>query len=414
VKILLINSSDKAGGAAGVGWLLAKGLRRRHHEVDLLVGRKFTDSPYVRELPKQAASNARSWSQRIIHRLGINTLGFDCRVPKILKKGEFRCYDVIHIHDLPPFNWLHLPWLSRQAPLVWTMHSMQPFTGNCIYSYGCERFRKNCGSCPQFGQWPLNWLHRDGSFLNMFFKRNISKRMTIHIIGVSDWISEQARKSFFGRFPVVTIKNAADPDHFFPVNRAEARARLQIPHDARAVMLSVATNILDKRKGFDIALDALPKLADLNLFLLPTGIAGDVTALTKATAGIAGLKPRHITDDVLLRDYYASADLVWHPSRADTSSLVIIEANACGTPVIAARVGGVPEVVCENSDTLIAPNDSDALAKATRMFFQKQPVESGCEERRPAGDASRQFARFIDEHETLYEKMIRNGTTHTN
>jgi len=333
-------------------------------------------------------------------------LGLDSPIPKSFGAEEFRRYDIIHIHDLPEFNWAHLPWLSRQAPLIWTVHSMQPLTGNCLYSYGCERFLQNCGTCPQFGQWPLNWLHRDGSYLNMRLKRTLMSQMTMQVVGVSDWISEQARKSLFGSFPVTTIKNAIDPECFFPIDRNAAREQLQIPQNAKTVMLSVASNVLDQRKGLDLALAALPRLVGLNLFLLPTGISGDTSALKKAMAGIAGLEPRNITDDALMRDYYAAADVVWHPSRADNYPMVLLEAIACGTPVIAAAVGGVPEIVNENNGILIPANDSEALAQTTRNFFEGVCVQNQHKNERSALVTSNQFMRFIDEHEVLYKKLI--------
>ena len=237
----------------------------------------------------------------------------------------------------------------------------------------------------------------------MRFKRALVRTMTLHMIGTSDWITEQIRQSPFGRFQVMTIKAAIDPERFFPVDRRAARARLKIPESANTLMLSVASNVLDQRKGLDLALAALPRLADLNLFLLPTGISGEMSALKKVLGGISGLEPRNITDDALLRDYYAAADIVWHPSRADNYPMVLLEAIACGTPSIATAVGGVPEIINDNNGFLIAPNDSEALARATRMFFQDRQLHNRSTTRLPSQDAAGQFARFIDEHLALYE-----------
>lgn len=406
MKILIINTSDTAGGAAQVGWTLAKGLRARAHLVDMLVGTKCSSSPDVRELPRPLEENYRSLSDRIIHRLGVNALRLDSTIPRSLGPRQFNSYDIIHIHDMPGFNWAHLPWLSRQSNLIWSLHCMEPLTGNCIYSYGCERFLKNCGSCPQYGNWPLAWLHRDGSFLNMHLKRVIAGVMSVRIIGVSEWITNQARASVFSRFPLTTITNAVEPGRFFPVDRVAARARLGIPVDARTVMLSVSCNVLDKRKGLDLALDAIRKLKDLDLFLLPTGISGDPVALKKAMSGAVGLEPRNITDDSILRDYYAAADVLWHPSRADNYPMALLEAAACGTPVIASGVGGVPEIVTPQRGIIIPPNDSHALAMATRQFFTSASGNTLQQPRSPSIDSFAEYNRFLDAHENLYRKCL--------
>jgi glycosyltransferase involved in cell wall biosynthesis len=212
--------------------------------------------------------------------------------------------------------------------------------------------------------------------------------------------------SLFGRFPVTTIKGAVDPTRFYPVNRLEARRRLGIPRDAKTVMLSVACNVMDSRKGLDIALAALRKLSDLNLFLLPTGISGDPVSLKTAMEGAGGLDPKNISDDSLLRDYYAAADILWHPSRADNYPMVLLEAAACGTPSIATAVGGVPEIVTTDRGVLISPNDPDALARATRIFFQDSNSRSESQFRLATLDTITEYKRFINEHESIYKKCL--------
>lgn len=335
------------------------------------------------------------------------TLDFHSQFPRNFRASDFSGFDAIHLHDQPAWNWRDFRWLAAQAPLFWTIHSMAPITGNCIYSYGCDRFQRMCGSCPQHGKWPLLWNHRDGSRLNLGLKRWWTRGIGLNVIGVSDWISDRCRESsLFGGLPVRTIRNAVSPERFFPVERAVARERLGIPADAKVVLLSVAGNPMDTRKGIDISLDAMKRLEGAGLFLLPMGISGDSKELKEDFAQHPSLAPRHISDDAVMRDYYSAADVVWHPSRADTSSMVSLEAFACGTPVIAAAVGGVPEVVKDGKGILIPSNDSFELAATTRRFFTDPNVKVSIRRDVHQHSAESEFERMLTEHEAVYSQVL--------
>jgi glycosyltransferase involved in cell wall biosynthesis len=65
-----------------------------------------------------------------------------------------------------------------------------------------------------------------------------------------------------------------------------------------------------------------------------------------------------------LPDWYRAANLTVLPSRSEGVPNVLLESIACGTPFVASRVGGIPEVADPLVDRLVAPNDRDALADA--------------------------------------------------
>lgn len=412
MRILLLNPSDTKGGSAQVAWNLAKGLRQRGHEVEFWVTRKSSSAEFVRELPGVSPKKESALGQKVIHRLGINELRLQSSMPRQAFLANESAFDLIHLHDLGNFNWRDFSWLAQQAPLIWTIHSMAPFTGNCLYSYSCERFRDACGNCPQIANWHLEWLHRDGSALNLWLKRCFLRGVKIDLIGVSDWIRDRCLESrLFRDFAASTIANAVDPERFYPVDQAQARSRLGVPQDARAVLLSVSGNPRDTRKGLDLAVAALRELKDFPLFLIPLGIAGDSPELRETLAQFPGLPPRHVDDDAVLRDCYAAADVVWHPSRADTSSMVSLEAFACGTPVIAAAVGGVPEVVAPEFGMLIPAEDAAALVAATRKFFADPESRQRFRENLANRPTDHLFQRFLDQHEELYRLRLAQPMT---
>jgi glycosyltransferase involved in cell wall biosynthesis len=410
MKILIINGPDIKGGAAKVGYELAKGLRDRAHEVTYLVGKKFTDEDWIQEIPKLEKGNPRALSQRVIHRLGINSLGLRSNFPFQLSQSFLQQFDLIHLHEPPGFNVLGFPWLTHLKPTIWSLHNQSAFTGNCIYSYDCERWQKNCGQCPQFGQWPLLWLHRDGSGLNLFTKRWAYRFSRLWIVGVSDWVSQQAKQSILGHFPVQTILNGVDTDIYHPLNRKkELRQPFQIHPEANVILFSVAGNPLDNRKGLDLIIEALSKLKTPNLYLIPLGIASGSAEIEAQLSNYPHRPFESVSDPYQLNQLLNVADLIWHPSRADNLPLMPIEGLAAGVPTIAAQVGGVTEIVTHGeTGYLIPPNDPESLAQKTDEFFAL-PGEKRVQMTKAARDrAETHFSleRFLDEHEALYQAVM--------
>lgn len=412
MKILIINGADIKGGAAKVGYDLAKGLRDRDHEVTYLVGKKFSTESWIQEIPKTKTKqgNLKKISQRVIHRLGINNLNLTSDFPFQLSQSFLQEFDLIHLHDPPNFNMLGFPWLTRQIPTVWTLHNQTAFTGNCLYSYDCDRWQRSCGQCPQFGQWPLLWLHRDGSRLNLFSKRWLYRFSRLSIVGVSEWISQQTRQSILGHFPIQTILNGVDTALYNPLHQKEKlREKLNIPQEANVILFSIAGNIRDNRKGLDIIINALSKLHTPNLYLIPLGIASGSAEIEAQLADYPHRDFESVSNPQQLNQLLNATDLIWHPSRADNLPLMPIEGFAAGVPVIATTVGGVQEIVThDETGYLIPTNDPETLAQKTDEFFAL-PSARQTEMAKAARDrAETHFSleRFLDEHEALYQAVM--------
>lgn len=145
-------------------------------------------------------------------------------------------------------------------------------------------------------------------------------------------------------------------------------------------------------------------------WLLPgdRGLKSSVKCRTSvALHGLPGLPPRYLSDATALRDYYSAADVVWHPSRGDTSSMVSLEAFGCGTPVIAAAVGGVPEIVSDGQAGLLIPaDDAGALVAATRRILDTPGLLQKLQRGALTKAAEHSPERFVDEYLQVYERAI--------
>jgi D-inositol-3-phosphate glycosyltransferase len=147
-------------------------------------------------------------------------------------------------------------------------------------------------------------------------------------------------------------------DHtlFFPRDRAEARERLHLT----GVRLALFVGRLQPHKGPDVAVRALAEAlardpegtGDVVLAVVggPSGAGhGEEVVRLMELASAMGVADRVMLfppqPQARLADFYAAADVVLVPSRSESFGLVALEAQACGTPVVAAAVGGLRYVV---------------------------------------------------------------------
>ncbi|WP_205666097.1 glycosyltransferase [Aquabacter cavernae] len=186
------------------------------------------------------------------------------------------------------------------------------------------------------------------------------------VVAVSHNVAQTVREVMPG-CPVEVIPNAVDTNRFVPGDRAAARARLGLPQDARIVG---AAGRLEAVKGQDVLVAAMAGVPDAMLVLIGKG--SQMEALQAQTARL-GLSDRvrflgHRSD---MPSLYPAFDLVSLPSRNEGLPLSVLEAQACGIPVVATDVGSVREGICPDTGMVVPPEDPPAMAAAiTRMLAQ--------------------------------------------
>ena len=170
-----------------------------------------------------------------------------------------------------------------------------------------------------------------------------------------------------------TLRNGVDLQRFAVESRDEARHKLGLPVQAR-LLLSVGH--LVERKGHHIAIQALPLLPD-DVQLLIAGGGTERAALQQLATklGVAhrvrfvGVVPQ--TD---LKWWYSAADALALCSSREGWANVLLEAMACGTPVIATNIWGTPEVVSTpDAGVLMAERSAIGLAQAWHDLFAHYP-----------------------------------------
>lgn len=168
----------------------------------------------------------------------------------------------------------------------------------------------------------------------------------------------------------VAILNGCDTAVFYPRDRQQARRALELDPQAEII---VYVGRLDLRKGLAELVSAVADLRERSpqrrqkpqCYIVGDGpdksqIIDQINR--RAAQDTVRLVPSCPTERVAL--WMGAADLVTLPSYKEGCPNVVIEALASGRPVVATRVGGIPELMNESSGRLVAPHDADALSGA--------------------------------------------------
>lgn len=212
-------------------------------------------------------------------------------------------------------------------------------------------------------------------------------------------------KGRYKRYPHV-MYNGVDVAQFSP-EQVDPTLREKLGVDENEVLFAFAGRLVGW-KGLRVAIKALadPAARDLPLKLLIIG-NGDDRPTLKRLANELGVERQVIFHDPLphhdLPRYYANADAGIFPSIGDEAfGITIAEAMSCGIPVVASNVGGIPEVVGNESSAglLVTPGDSVELAQAMAT------LAASAELRQRMGEAARQRITRLYTWELAAQRLL--------
>lgn len=363
MRVLIINTSERVGGAAIAANRLMEALKKQGVKAKMLVRDKQTDRLTVVAVGQRWLQPIRfvwericiflanGFSRKSLFLTDIANTGND-----ITRHPEFVHADVVHLHWTSQ-GFLSLSDIDRimhsGKPVVITMHDQWYFTGVCHYSADCERYTEECHHCP------LMAGHLLGDVARRVFRRKlrIYADAPLTFVGCSQWMADLARRSPLTRgHRVVSIPNAIDTDLFRPTDQAEARQALALPAD-KQLLLFGCQRITDPRKGFTLLVEALrlavqeqPNLADRICLVVVGGKAEDISSLMPVEV----IPISYVSDPLQMVQLYNAVDAYVTPSLQDNLPNTIMEALACGTPCVGFRVGGIPEMIDHQQNGYVA------------------------------------------------------------
>lgn len=350
MRIAFISPHDFKGGASRIGYYLFSGFKNLGYETAFFVGKQSLEDQDVHQVQKFATKSQKYYGKvmkRINRELGHEHFYYPNSTQQILSWKP----DIIHVHN-PQGGYFQLTALneiSKQVPVLFTLHDPWMFTGHCSYFIECERWLKGCGDCPDLNRRPS--LKRDGTAFNWKRKKKLYQYSSFYVATPSAWLLKEAERSILkeGIIESRVINNGVNQEVFRPKDTAELRFKLGIPQDEMVLLYVVNSNMrTNPYKDFTTisnALDHLKKIkkSDQKFTFIALGTDGEEVNEDGVRMLYAGFQ----TDTEVLSSYFNMANLYLHAARAENYPNVVMEALACGTPCVVTNTGGVPEQIKE-------------------------------------------------------------------
>lgn len=353
MRVLLVNTSENAGGAAIACRRLMEALTLSGIEVRMLTASRWRGMwckavERVMLLPMMGFSWKKSWS------IDVNWLGTD-----ITRTEEYEWADVVHLHWVNQ-GMVSLEQLRRMAlmgkPVVWTMHDVWNATAVCHLTLDCQQFKERCAECPM--TWPALARH------TWRRKQQLYDAAQIRFTTCSEWLRSQALCSgLMHNQDVTAIPNPIDTRIFHPADRMAARRDIGIDDMERPLVLFVAQYLNNPNKGARYLMDAMRQLTacrDVGLIIM--GSNGSEVA--EALPGVKIYDLGYQNNAEHIARIYSASDVFVLPSLSENLPNTIMEAMACGVPSVGFRIGGIPEMIDHKGNGYVAePRNAESLAE---------------------------------------------------
>lgn len=422
MKVLIVNTSERTGGAAVAAHRLMDALNANGVKAKMLVCHKETDNLCVSALPHRHRvqwhflwERLTIWlrlhfRRRHLFEIDIANAGSD-----ITRLPEFREADIVHLH------WINQGMLSLSdirrilqsgKPVVWTMHDVWPATAICHLTLDCRQFETACHHCPLL---PGGGDTNDLSAQTWRRKMRMLSGQRITMVACSQWLAGEARRSpLLQGQRVESVPNPINTHVYHPGDKQQARQQLQLPANDRLILF-VSQRATNPNKGMQYLAEACHLLAERH----PEMVAHTAVVVLGGHADeVVGQLPfrafplGYVNDERRIVSVYQAADVFVLPSLSENLPNTIMEAMACGLPSVAFHIGGIPEEIdhCENGYVANYRNSEDlangiywALCEA-----DSQAVATACQHKVARCYSQQSVARqYIEVYEAAQRPLIR-------
>lgn len=378
MNLLILNTFDGQGGAAIATYRLHSGLRSIGVNSHMLVQGKKTDD-------RSVIGPSSKWQKvQAILRLHLDGL-----MATLYRKREKVLFSSAWIPEnlfskVENFHpaIVHLFWVNGgflkietlkklKQPIVWTLHDMWPFTGGCHYDDECGQFRQSCGNCP------LLHSDKDNDLSRRIWARKQAawSDVPMVIVATSHWLANMARSSsLFKDQRIEVIPNGIDTEIYKPIDKKTARSAYNLPQDKHLILFSAFSATSDKRKGNQFLMPALEKIAHEGWGVKTELII--IGASEPENPPDLGMKVHYmgqLHDEISQVLLYSAADVVVAPSMQENLSNTVMESLACGTPIVAFDIGGMPDMIDHQlSGYLATPFEANDLADGIMWVLEDE------------------------------------------
>lgn len=370
MKVLIVNTSERIGGAAVAASRLMESLNNNGVKAKMLVRDKQSEQITVIQLTQSKMNKIRFmwerfviWSANRFNKNNLFAVSIANTGTDITSLPEFKEADVIHLH------WINQGLLSLNdikkiadtgKPMVWTMHDMWPSTAICHHARECIKYQESCAFCPFLNN---NGSAKDLSYKVFRKKQTVYNDANITFVACSKWLRSLAEKSLLlANKKVTNIPNPININLFKPSDKKAARTALKLPLDKYLILFG-SVKITDKRKGIDYMVEACQLLINKHPELkdkLAVVVVGNQSDALKELIPLPVYPLSFVRQEKAMIEIYDAVDIFVTPSLEENLPNTIMEAMACGTPCVGFNIGGIPEMIDHQQNGYIAEYKSAA------------------------------------------------------
>lgn len=355
----------RVGGIESHVYYLARELARRGHEVLVITTHTQKDSPRFEEVDGIAVrrtpffgQNPKGW-----------ILSSICAVPWIMK--DAKNFDIIHCHTFAFAVGGSIGAGIAGKPLVVTIHS----------SHFLRLVKK-----------PLPRLGLKVILSRSDFILSTSKELDLEV------------RNLVPKKPTMPIVNGIDTEVFKPTQPSLPKVGSEF--------IIVCPRRLVEKTGVEFLIRAIALVKhEINLRVYVAG-DGPLRANLESLASQLGVSQRVVflgsVPNTKMPGIYCSSDLVVIPSLIEATSIAALEAMACGIPVAASNVGGLPEIIDQDSGMLFEPGSPHAIADVIRQAAKRHDLREMGERARKLVIEKWSITSMVDIHEKIYTNLLRS------
>ena len=401
MRILYIHSSYKPNDLIG-GWFRATREQLRKTGGDAWFAIKFRHGGQQSDDIMVGDSVSCGIHARMFDYTGLQDMWSVGATKKFLRKVDEFKPDIIHCHVINDcfLNMkLFVDFVNKHdIKVMWTFHDARVLTGGCScpLSVPCNQWVTKCRKCPKentFLSPCKGWINAVG-IVHEYRKRTIGRIKNLTVVTPSEWMQNLVQQSYLKDKRCEVIHNGINLDVFQPLE-SDIKERYGITTDKK--LLLAVGNPLWTLKGRDYLLRLIDELPDKYFIVLIGALEQDVQNLRNRNNVLA--LPRINRDQLV--EFYSAADLFVNPTLADNFPTVNLEAQACGSPVVAFDSDGTPETIAP-SGVVVPRKDYEALKEAILHYNDLQAKSQALLFARVYNEE-----RCINDYLKLYEEVAK-------
>lgn len=341
MKVLIVSSAAQRGSIGSILTILRSGYEANGHIVRICYGHykeRINDDVYYPICTQYEFRKAALFT-RLFGKEGFYSKKSTLR---LIKEIEHFKPDIVHITNIHAYyineydvlNYLK----ERHIPTVYSLFDAYSFTGKCPFPLNCSKYQDGCGKCPQKREYPKSLFFDKSRFLYSEKEKAYSNFDSLVFVGGIGIIDQARESTLLKNQRIYLIDEPQDLDKvYYPRDTSKLREKLGIPLGNKVVLAAVPLAAGTDRKAGFLFLELYEKMKNIDGYTFiyigfNTTKYGDPDGMIKVP---------YLSSQDDFATYLSLGDVLFFTSMADTTPCTVIDALACGTPVIGFDIDGI-------------------------------------------------------------------------